>query len=190
VYKESRYLHNTIIAIGLALTAKFRINTIKMKFSGSVVTSTALLAFLTPFTNAAVNKKCVNYTIPLKPTTTNQQWANPWKNNYDLVDFVSNVSAGIANPWTGKTMQSTESYNIAAEFCGPADTGSYQSKNGIVLMLSAGLNFDRTYVALMMRNFLGRWETNGSQLLESELSTRKVQFCGLLHQLRLFGLPL
>jgi hypothetical protein len=121
-----------------------------MKLSKSTINSAALLAVLTPTAKAAVNKTCVNYTIPLTTTTTNQIWANPWKDNYGLVDFVSNVSAGIANPFTGNTTQSTKTYNIAAEFCSPAMIDYYHPKAGIVLMLSPGLNFDRRYVSTVV----------------------------------------
>jgi hypothetical protein len=119
-----------------------------MKLSGPAITSAALVAILTTAAEAAVNKTCVNYTIPLTTTTTNQIWAKNWTSNYDLVDFVSNVTAGIANPFTGNTTQSTESYNIAAEFCSPANVDYYHPKAGNVLIVSPGLNFDRTYVAL------------------------------------------
>jgi hypothetical protein len=115
-----------------------------MKLSVPAITSAALVTILMPVANAAVNKTCVNYTIPLTTTTTNQIWAKNWTSNYDLIDFVSNVTAGIANPFTGNTTQSTESYNIAAEFCSPANVDYYHPKAGNVLILSPGLNFDRT----------------------------------------------
>jgi len=121
-----------------------------MMFSLPALTSAALIAYLTEVTNAAVQKTCTNYTIPPKPTTTNMMWATPWKSNYDLVDFVSNFTAGLPEledwPYTGETVQSTGDYNISATFCSPVGASYPTEKNGIVLLLNHGLNFDRSYV--------------------------------------------
>jgi len=118
-----------------------------MKLSWPALTSAALIACLTEVTNAAVQKTCTNYTISLKPTTTNMNWTNPWKSNYDLIDFASNFTAGIeGSPYDTESFQSTGNYNISATFCSPAGTSYPTEKSGIVLLLNHGLNFDRSYV--------------------------------------------
>lgn len=121
-----------------------------MKLSWPAFTSVALIACLTEVTHAAVQKTCTNYTIPLMPTATNMTWANPWKSNYDLIDFVSNFTAGIeGNPYATGAVQSTGNYNIFATFCSPAGTSYHTEKNGIVLLLNHGLNFDGSYVSTL-----------------------------------------
>jgi hypothetical protein len=117
-----------------------------MKLSRTALTSAALACFA-EVTNAAVQKICTNYTIPVQTNTTNMLWANPWKSNYDLVDFISNFTAGTeGNPYATETVQSTGNYNISATFCSPARTSHPTGKNGTVLLLNHGLNFDRSYV--------------------------------------------
>lgn len=120
-----------------------------MKLSWPAITSAALVAHLTDVANATtVQKTCTNYIIPLKSlTTTNLIWANPWKDNYELIDFVSNFADGISGPpFATETVQSTGNYNISATFCSPADTSNLTEKNGTVLLLSHGLNSDKSYV--------------------------------------------
>ncbi|KAM3064664.1 hypothetical protein ACMFMF_011841 [Clarireedia jacksonii] len=119
-----------------------------MKLSWPALTRATIIGCLMEVTNAAVQKTCTNYTIPVKPTTSNMNWTTPWKSNYDLIDFVSNFAAGIkGDPYTTTPVQSTGDYNIFATFCSPPSTTYPTSKSGIVLLLNHGLNFDGSYWA-------------------------------------------
>jgi hypothetical protein len=132
-----------------------------MKISTPSIICIALLACLTKAASAVVQKTCTNYTIPIKPTTTNLKWTNPWKSNYDLIDFVSNFTAGIeGSPYATETFQSTGNYNISATFCRPAGNNYPTEKSGIVLLLNHGLNFDRSYVTALSWYVLLGWKTD------------------------------
>ncbi|KAH6663738.1 Alpha/Beta hydrolase protein [Halenospora varia] len=107
-----------------------------------------LLLLLTLFAFSAANrdqKICTDYLIPVTPTSANFIWGKPFNNNYDVVDFLSNAASRTAgtdfNPYSGVKNQMA-SYNISATFCTPR-AESVNKK--IVLLLSHGLNFDRSY---------------------------------------------
>lgn len=92
------------------------------------------------------SKSCTDYTITVNPTSVNFIWAKPFENNFEVVDFLSNLASRTAatsfNPYSGAAVQNA-TYHISATFCTPS------AKNGskkIVLLLSHGLNFDRRYI--------------------------------------------
>lgn len=129
--------------------SKISHQTSNMKLSWPAITSVALAAYLMDLTNATtVRKTCTDYIIPFESlTTTNQIWTNPWKDNYELIDFVSNFADGISgSPFATETVPSTGDYNISATFCSPVGTSNPSEKSGIVLLMSPGLNFDKSYV--------------------------------------------
>ncbi|KAH8650942.1 Alpha/Beta hydrolase protein [Tricladium varicosporioides] len=105
----------------------------------------SLVAFLAFSTASRDQRICVDYLIPVKPTSTNFIWARPFNHNYDVVDFLSDAASRTAdtdlNPFSGVKNQSA-SYKISATFCSPR-SGVVDKKT--VLLLSHGLNFDRSY---------------------------------------------
>ncbi len=86
-------------------------------------------------------KTCSEYTIPVTTTSTNLIWAKPFTNNFDVVDFVTDIASRTAStdfhPYNG-SYTATANYSISATFCTP--TGK---NNGILLLATHGLNFDR-----------------------------------------------
>jgi hypothetical protein len=107
-------------------------------------TSVALACLISASSATTKEKTCTDYTIPVHPTSINFVWAKEFKNNFDVVDFLSNVGSRTAatdfHPYSGSA-QSTGNYSISATFCSPKNA---TNSNGIVLLLSHGLNFDRT----------------------------------------------
>jgi hypothetical protein len=88
-------------------------------------------------------KTCIDYEIPVTIESLNYIFAKPFQSNYDVVDLLSNLASRTAatdfNPYSGTALE-TASYTISATFCAPRNTAS---RNGIVLLASHGLNFDR-----------------------------------------------
>ena len=88
-------------------------------------------------------KTCTDYEIPLTIESLNYIIAKQFQSNYDVVDLLSNASSRTAGtefqPYSGSANESAN-YTISATFCTPTDTAS---RNGIVLLASHGLNFDR-----------------------------------------------
>ncbi|KAE9375040.1 alpha/beta-hydrolase [Stipitochalara longipes BDJ] len=104
----------------------------------------ALLFFtLVPLVAADCPRICTDYTIPVNPTSVNLLWAKPFANNYDVVDFLTDLTSShpASSPFVGAKAQ-TASYQISATFCTPKNS---TSKNNIVLLLTHGVNFDRRY---------------------------------------------
>lgn len=88
---------------------------------------------------------CQNYVIPVSINTQAYQWnGSVWKNNYELVDFVT-VQVGRLGKtphelYTGPN-DFKASYEIAATFCTPSNTTLGKEK--IVLLATHGLWFER-----------------------------------------------
>ncbi|KAL2060027.1 hypothetical protein VTL71DRAFT_9849 [Oculimacula yallundae] len=91
-------------------------------------------------------KTCTDYEIPVTPTSVNLIWGKKFANNFDVVDLISDINSRTAatsfHPYDETTapVLTTASYNISATFCTPK-----KGATGIVLLLSHGLNFDRSY---------------------------------------------
>ena len=104
-----------------------------------------LIAYLLISSSLAITpaKTCIDYEIPVTIGSLNYIIAKPFQSNYDVVDLVSNLASRTAatdfHPYSGAALQ-TASYTISATFCAPGDTAP---SNGIVLLASHGLNFDR-----------------------------------------------
>jgi hypothetical protein len=114
-----------------------------MRFPSLFQVALCVAAVITPSLATFRSKSCTDYTITVNPTSINFIWAKPLENNFQVVDFLSNVASRTAatsfNPYSGAAVQNA-TYNISATFCTPT------AKNGskkIVLLLSHGLNFDR-----------------------------------------------
>ncbi|PVH74517.1 alpha/beta-hydrolase [Cadophora sp. DSE1049] len=110
-----------------------------------VILCTALLASGCLATSSH-KKTCTDYEIPVTPTSVNLVWGKKFEANFDVVDFVSNINSRTAatsfNPYdlTAPPALTTASYTISATFCTPK-----KGATGTVLLLSHGLNFDRSY---------------------------------------------
>ncbi|TVY75796.1 hypothetical protein LSUE1_G003867 [Lachnellula suecica] len=91
------------------------------------------------------SKSCTDYTITVNPTSSNFIWAAPFRNNFQVVDLLSNIASRTAatsfNPYSGAAVQNA-TYKISATFCTPTKS---TGKKEIVLLLSHGLNFDKSY---------------------------------------------
>jgi hypothetical protein len=64
-----------------------------------------------------VEKRCIDYTIKVTPTSLNHIFDKPFQNNYEVVDFFTNLNsrgAATANftPFSGSVVQ-TATYDIA-----------------------------------------------------------------------------
>ncbi|KAK0124060.1 hypothetical protein ONS95_009046 [Cadophora gregata] len=110
-----------------------------------LILGTALLASNSIATYSH-KKICTDYEIPVTPTSVNLVWGKKFETNFDVVDFISNINSRTAatsfNPYDSSSapVLTTASYTISATFCTPTKGAS-----GIVLLLSHGLNFDRSY---------------------------------------------
>lgn len=106
-----------------------------------------LIAYLLISSSLATTptKTCIDYEIPVTIESLNYIIAKPFQSNYDVVDLVSNLASRTAatdfHPYSGAALQ-IASYTISATFCAPGDTAP---SNGIVLLASHGLNFDRRF---------------------------------------------
>lgn len=90
---------------------------------------------------------CVDSIIPVTVSSNNRPWIAPkWKNNYELIDFLSSAtsrpSAGFPAPVGNNTVKQTLSYEIGATFCTPQKPGNHSNT---VLVATHGLGFDRRY---------------------------------------------
>lgn len=108
-----------------------------------VVFLPSLLVSATAITPA---KSCQDYKIPVTVTSENLVFGPRFADNFDLVDFVTDLNSRTAstkfNPFTGRENQ-TGSYTISATFCSPRDDDA--PKKDTILLLSHGVNFDRSY---------------------------------------------
>lgn len=104
---------------------------------------TALFLPLALATNSH-KKTCIDYEIPVTPTSVNLPWGKTFTDNFDVADFISNINSRTAatsfNPYDTTTAPelTTASYSISATFCTPK-----RAATGTLLLLSHGLNFDR-----------------------------------------------
>ncbi|KAK3316928.1 Alpha/Beta hydrolase protein [Apodospora peruviana] len=100
-----------------------------------------------PTTASTTKKVCTNYKIPVTISSTNLVFAHPFRDNYDVADFVtiadSRDEGARADVINGTTTLSG-SYTIGATFCTPA-TGQSDAHKSTVLLATHGLLFDRTY---------------------------------------------
>jgi hypothetical protein len=93
------------------------------------------------------NAKCVDYSIPVSIIATGVDFiASKWKDNYELMDFVSHtVTRPGANftPPIGGSVDLSGDYKISGTFCTPKTNTENSST---VLLASHGLGFDRKLV--------------------------------------------
>ncbi|KAL5315096.1 hypothetical protein ACEPPN_017747 [Leptodophora sp. 'Broadleaf-Isolate-01'] len=115
-------------------------------FSISKAVLFATLLATTSLATSPRKKTCTDYEIPVTPTSLNLVWGKKFVTDFDVVDFISDINSRTAatsfNPYDTTTapVLTTASYTISATFCTPQ-----KGATGIVLLLSRGLNFDRSY---------------------------------------------
>ncbi|KAH9216272.1 Alpha/Beta hydrolase protein [Leptodontidium sp. 2 PMI_412] len=115
-------------------------------FSISKAVLFATLLATTSLATSPRKKTCTDYEIPVTPTSLNLVWGKKFVTDFDVVDFISDINSRTAatsfNPYDTTTapVLTTDSYTISATFCTPQ-----KGATGIVLLLSHGLNFDRSY---------------------------------------------
>jgi hypothetical protein len=114
----------------------------KLSISNAVLIA-AMLLNATALTPA---KSCQEYNIPVTVTSENCIFEPRFEDDLDLVDFLTDLNSRTANttlhPFTGLQNQ-TASYTTSATFCTPQDDDAL--KKDTILLLSHGLNFDRSY---------------------------------------------
>jgi len=111
----------------------------------SVFFAILLLVMLVSATATTPAKSCQDFNIPVTVTSKNYIFGPRFDDDFDLVDLtdLNSRTADITlHPFTGVENQ-TGSYTISATFCTPRD--DHAPKKDPVLLLSHGLNFDRSY---------------------------------------------
>ncbi|CAG8954711.1 hypothetical protein HYFRA_00004634 [Hymenoscyphus fraxineus] len=111
---------------------------------------TAANGAFTVYNYSQVSASCVNYTIPVYPTSTNIIFSNAskWTNNFGLAQFSADRTGQDPNqqppvPFLTTSERSNVSYTIGATFCQPKFNGTQNSST--VILASHGLGFDRSY---------------------------------------------
>jgi len=121
-----------------------------MKFISTITSSVLLLLFTTASQATEFGtstKVCHEYSIPV--TAKNPALIGGYKrftSDYDLVDFVNNLSGRTRDPAVNVVIDSenrTATYKIGATICSPRKRSSKQKT---ILLASHGIGYDRRYL--------------------------------------------
>ena len=103
-----------------------------------------VFAIASPCPYVPGNANCVDYDVPVTVSTYGLEILAPkWKNNSDLIDFISRLStrysANFSAPVGGPASLNGQ-YTISGTFCSPK---AHSKKSGNVLLATPGLGYDK-----------------------------------------------